>query len=68
MQNYNLPIGFVPPVERPVPRFGVAGWAQNPTTPEPALGPNDRINTTDVPEEIEARPDKSTMHSIYSIF
>lgn len=36
----------------------VAGWAAGPTT-EPALGPNDRMNTTDVPEEIEARPDKS---------
>lgn len=38
---------------------GVAGWAGGPTTPEPALGAHDRLNTTDVPEEIEARPDKS---------
>lgn len=38
---------------------GVAGWAGGPTTPEPALGAHDRINTTDLPEEIEARPDKS---------
>lgn len=36
----------------------VAGWAGGPTT-EPALGSNDRINTTDVPEEIEALPDLS---------
>ena len=35
----------------------VAGWAKG--TTEPALGPNDRLNTTDVPEEIEAKPDKS---------
>lgn len=38
---------------------GVAGWSGGPTTPEPALGAHDRLNTTDVPEEIEARPDKS---------
>ncbi|KAL4216539.1 hypothetical protein ACF0H5_024262 [Mactra antiquata] len=36
----------------------VSGWAGGPTT-EPPLGPNDRMNTTDVPEEIEARPDKT---------
>lgn len=36
---------------------GAVGWA-GPTT-EPALGSYDRINTTDLPEEIEARPDKS---------
>ncbi|XP_053388166.1 serine/arginine repetitive matrix protein 1-like [Mercenaria mercenaria] len=38
--------------------YNVAGWAASPTT-EPPLGPNDRMNTTDVPEEIEARPDKT---------
>lgn len=36
---------------------GAVGWA-GPTT-EPALGSHDRKNTTDLPEEIEAAPDKS---------
>lgn len=43
---------------------GVAGWSGGPTTPEPALGAHDRLNTTDVPEEIEARPDKSISSKI----
>ncbi|XP_060603723.1 proteoglycan 4-like isoform X2 [Ruditapes philippinarum] len=38
--------------------YQVAGWSSSHTT-EPPLGPNDRMNTTDVPEEIEARPDKT---------
>lgn len=42
------------------PQYTVAGWAKSPTT-EPPLGPNDRVNTTDVPEEIEARPDLSIL-------
>ena len=50
------PYMFVPTTRSPPP-VGVAGW-KGPTT-EPALGPLDRINTTDVPEEIEAKPDKS---------
>ncbi|XP_052785813.1 uncharacterized protein LOC128221314 [Mya arenaria] len=37
----------------------VAGWSGGPATPEPALGANDRVNTTDLPEEIEIRPDKT---------
>ena len=47
-----------PPAQPQAP--GVAGWSGG-TTPEPALGPLDRVHTTDVPEEIEARPDKSKM-------
>ena len=49
-----------PTTLRPPP--GVAGWKGGPTT-EPALGPHDRLNTTDVPEEIEARPDKSKYYN-----
>ena len=45
------------PTTKMPPAPGIAGWQG--TTTEPALGPLDRINTTDVPEEIEARPDKS---------
>ena len=48
---------FGPATHGPPAPPPVAGWQG--TTPEPALGPLDRLNTTDVPEEIEARPDKS---------
>lgn len=37
---------------------GVLPWKNNQVT-DPPLGPHDRMNTTDVPEEIEVLPDKS---------
>ena len=43
----------------PAPTAAVAGWNNGPTTPEPAFGAHDRLNTTDVPEEVEIKPDKS---------
>jgi len=59
---YNLVYHYttaLAPAHAPLEKIptGVVGWAG--TTTEPALGAHDRLNTTDVPEEVEIRPDKS---------